>query len=72
MKSDFNFNRLFQALGLAAAVFVSSSAIAADEMTNLIGGCEKHICLPPKLAEGLGYFKAEGLDVALVNIPAGI
>src|SRR5665811_464762 len=72
MKSNFNFNCLFQAMGLAAAVFVSSSVIAADKVTIVIGGYEKHIYLPAKLAEGLGYFKAEGLDVELLNEAAGV
>ncbi len=72
MKNSLNLNRLFQAMGLAAIVLVSSSAMAADKVTIVIGGYEKHIYLPAKLAEGLGYFKAEGLDVELLNEAAGV
>ena len=72
MKSKFNLNRLFQAIGLASIVLVSSSAMAADKVTIMVGGYEKHIYLPAKLAEGLGYFKAEGLDVELLNEGAGV
>jgi NitT/TauT family transport system substrate-binding protein len=38
----------------------------------MIGGYEKQIYLPAKLAEGLGYFKAEGLDVELLNESSGV
>src|SRR5450830_1989761 len=72
MKSNFNLNRLFQAIGLASVVLVSSSAMAADKVTIMVGGYEKHIYLPAKLAEGLGYFKAEGLDVELLNEGSGV
>jgi len=72
MKSKFNLNRLFQAIGLASIVLVSSSAMAADKVTIMVGGYEKHIYLPAKLAEGLGYFKAEGLDVELLNEGSGV
>ncbi|ABD70825.1 ABC transporter, substrate-binding protein [Rhodoferax ferrireducens T118] len=72
MKSKFNPNRLFQAIGLASIVLVSSSAMAADKVTIMVGGYEKHIYLPAKLAEGLGYFKAEGLDVELLNEGSGV
>ena len=72
MKSNFNFNRLFQAVGLASVVLVSSSAMAADKVTIMVGGYEKHIYLPAKLAEGLGYFKAEGLDVELLTEGSGV
>jgi NitT/TauT family transport system substrate-binding protein len=38
----------------------------------MVGGYEKQIYLPAKLAEGLGYFKDEGLDVVLMNEPSGV
>ena len=72
MKTNFNFTRLLQALGLASAVLVSSAATAADKVTNIIGGYEKQIYLPAKLTEALGYFKAEGLDVDLLNEASGV
>src|ERR1035437_4675625 len=72
MKSNFNLNRLFQAIGLASVVLISSSAMAADKITIIVGGYEKQIYLPAKLTEALGYFKAEGLDVELLNESSGV
>jgi NitT/TauT family transport system substrate-binding protein len=56
-------------MALSAAAF---GAVAADKITIMVGGYEKHIYLPAKLAESLGYFKAEGLDVELLNEPSGV
>ena len=53
-------------LGAAPAVH------AADKVSLMVGGYEKIIYLPAKLAESLGYFKAEGLDVELLNEGAGV
>lgn len=50
----------------------TSLASAADKITIMVGGYEKQIYLPAKLAEGLGYFKDEGLDVELLNEAAGV
>ncbi|MBX5235504.1 ABC transporter substrate-binding protein [Rhizobium sp. NLR4a] len=61
----------FSAL-LAAASFTSGAAHAADKITIMVGGYEKQIYLPAKLAESLGYFKDEGLDVELLNEAAGV
>ena len=72
MKSSTKPNRLLQALGLAAVVFASATAMAADKVTIIVGGYEKQIYLPAKLAEGLGYFKAEGLEVELLNEGSGV
>ncbi len=52
---------------LAAASLATSAAHAADKITIMVGGYEKQIYLPAKLAESLGYFKDEGLDVELLN-----
>ncbi|HJV61389.1 MAG TPA: ABC transporter substrate-binding protein [Albitalea sp.] len=57
---------------LAAAATLSASAMAADKVTIMVGGYEKQIYLPAKLAERLGYFKDEGLDVVLLNEPSGV
>jgi NitT/TauT family transport system substrate-binding protein len=57
------------ALGLSLA---SAGGAFADKITIMVGGVEKHIYLPAKLAEQLGYFKDEGLDVELVSEPAGV
>ncbi|WP_018897932.1 ABC transporter substrate-binding protein [Rhizobium sp. 2MFCol3.1] len=50
----------------------AGAANAADKITLMVGGYEKQIYLPAKLAEALGYFKDEGLDVELLNEPAGV
>jgi NitT/TauT family transport system substrate-binding protein len=57
------------ALGLSLAAVGAS---AADKITIMVGGLEKQIYLPAKLAEQLGYFKDEGLDIELVSEPAGV
>jgi NitT/TauT family transport system substrate-binding protein len=72
MKSTPTPTRLFQALALVAVVLASSVAVAADKVTIIVGGYEKQIYLPAKLAEGLGYFKAEGLNVELLNDASGV
>ena len=72
MQSKLAPNRLLQALSLAALVMLSSAALAADKVTIIIGGYEKQIYLPAKLSESLGYFKAEGLDVELLNEASGV
>lgn len=59
-------------IALASAVFAQSQAHAAGKITLMVGGYEKQIYLPAKLAEALGYFKAEGLDVELLNESSGV
>jgi NitT/TauT family transport system substrate-binding protein len=62
---------------LRAAIFVTAlvpaaNAFAGDRLTVIVGGIEKQIYLPAKLAESLGYFEDAGLDVKLVNAETGI
>ncbi|AGS26275.1 ABC transporter substrate-binding protein [Rhizobium etli] len=57
---------------MATASLTTSAAHAADKITIMVGGYEKQIYLPAKLAESLGYFKDEGLDVELLNEAAGV
>ncbi|MCM2291137.1 ABC transporter substrate-binding protein [Allorhizobium sp. BGMRC 0089] len=58
----------------AAASLMATTTLshAADKITIMVGGYEKQIYLPAKLAESLGYFKEEGLDVELLNEAAGV
>ncbi|EIJ45780.1 nitrate/sulfonate/bicarbonate ABC transporter periplasmic protein [Herbaspirillum sp. GW103] len=51
---------------------IAPQAHAADKIIIMVGGINKLIYLPPKLAESLGYFKDEGLDVELQSQPAGV
>lgn len=69
MQSIFKAARL---TGLCAALALCASAMAADKVSIIVGGYEKQIYLPAKLAESLGYFKAEGLDVELLNEASGV
>ena len=59
-------------LTVLSLLATTSLASAADKITIMVGGYEKQIYLPAKLAEGLGYFKDEGLDVELLNEAAGV
>jgi NitT/TauT family transport system substrate-binding protein len=62
----------FAAAAVAATLAATAVTRAADKVTIMVGGYEKQIYLPPKLAESLGYFKDAGLDVTLLNEPAGV
>ncbi|MEC5216251.1 NitT/TauT family transport system substrate-binding protein [Actimicrobium sp. GrIS 1.19] len=59
---------------LAAAMLLATSlhASAAEKITIMVGGIEKQIYLPAKLAEQLGYLKETGLDIELLSEPAGV
>ena len=64
---------------LAAAVFAAISASllsaapaqAQTPIKIMVGGIDKQIYLPAKLAAQLGFFKQEGLDVELFNSTSG-
>ena len=58
------------ALALAAGAPLLSGA--PERITLMVGGIDKIIYLPVKLAEQLGYFSAEGLDVELRSEWSGI
>ncbi|WP_020070560.1 ABC transporter substrate-binding protein [Paraburkholderia caledonica] len=67
--------RFLGVVALAAAVcfcLSTQTTLAAEKITLIVGGYEKQAYLPAKLTESLGYFKAEGLDVELLNEPAGV
>jgi NitT/TauT family transport system substrate-binding protein len=63
---------LLALLTTAALSTWTPMASAAEKVSIMVGGYEKIIYLPAKLAESLGYFKAEGLDVELLNEGAGV
>ncbi len=65
-------DKLLLGLSLAATLGCAPAAQAADKITLMVGGYEKIIYLPAKLAERLGYFKDEGLEVELLNEGAGV
>ena len=57
---------------LAFVMTTGTCAHASDKIRIMVGGVEKQIYLPAKLAEQLGYFKDEGLDVELLSEPTGV
>ena len=62
---------LLASVALSALVCGAASA-RAEKITLMVGGLEKQIYLPFKLAEQLGYYKDEGLDVDLLTEPSGV
>lgn len=62
---------LLHTAALALALAAAAPALA-EKISIIVGGYEKIIYLPPKLAEALGYFKEEGLDVEFLNEATGV
>ncbi|MFJ3045479.1 ABC transporter substrate-binding protein [Herbaspirillum chlorophenolicum] len=60
------------AVASATLAALPGQAVAAGKITIMVGGITKMVYLPAKLAEQLGYFKEEGLDVELQSQPAGV
>src|SRR3954452_16707740 len=58
--------------GTVLGIALASGSAMADKISIMVGGIEKQIYLPAKLAEQLGYFKEQGLDVELLSEPAGV
>jgi len=50
---------------------VKADAAGKPEVTIIVGGLEKVIYMPAKLAEGLGLFEKEGVKVNLLNEQSG-
>lgn len=49
-----------------------SSDAGSQQVTIMVGGMSKIIYLPAALTQQLGYFKEQGLNVNLVDTPAGV
>src|SRR6266446_5711016 len=60
------------AMMLAGAPGWALASAEANKIALMVGGIEKIIYLPAKLAEQLGYFAAQGLEVELRSETAGI
>lgn len=58
-------------VALALAVHAPIASAAGEKITLIIGGIEKIIYLPVSLAERLGYFREQGLELELRTQPAG-
>ncbi|CAM4031498.1 ABC transporter substrate-binding protein [Roseateles saccharophilus] len=65
-------HKLLLCASLVGALMAAAPAAHAEKITLMVGGYEKIIYLPAKLAERLGYFKEEGLDVELLNEGSGV
>jgi len=62
-----------KSLVVAAGLLLSAhSVFAAEKIIIMVGGADKQIYLPAKLAEQLGYLKETGLDIELLSEPAGV
>src|SRR5258708_40261649 len=62
----------YAAMLLAGAPGWALAGAQASKITLMVGGIEKIIYLPAKLAEQLGYFAAQGLEVELRSETAGV
>ncbi len=58
--------------GSAGSPSSSGSGTGTEKVTIMVGGASKVIYMPAKLTEQLGYFTDEGLNVELVDTPAGV
>src|SRR5512136_1994543 len=56
---------------LAAPAFVRAQALEKAKVTLAVGGKNLLYYLPLTIAEQLGYFKAEGLEVNIVDFAGG-
>jgi NitT/TauT family transport system substrate-binding protein len=63
---------LLSSIAVATLAMTAHAALAAEKITLMVGGYEKQIYLPAKLAESLGYFKEQGLEVELLNEGSGV
>jgi NitT/TauT family transport system substrate-binding protein len=63
--------RVFLGAFALAAVF-ATPASAQGKIVVTIGGSDKIVYLPAKLAEQLGYFQAQGVDLELLSEPSGV
>ena len=62
---------LLGATALAAPVLLRAQALEKPRLTIAVGGKNLLYYLPLTIAENLGYFKAEGLDVTIVDFAGG-
>ncbi|MDR3473110.1 MAG: ABC transporter substrate-binding protein [Devosia sp.] len=54
------------------ATLASARATPAADVSLMVGGIEKQIYLPVVLAQQLGYFREQGINVELDSEPAGV
>jgi len=64
--------RIFGWALIACALTAALPGWAADRMTIIVGGADKQIYLPATLAERLGYFRDQGLEVEMQSESSGV
>ena len=64
--------RVARAIAAAAALLAWALPSVAAPIQLMVGGIEKQIYLPAALADRLGYFKEQGLDVQLSSDTSGV
>src|ERR1700751_4026446 len=62
---------LARALAVAACALACAAPARAATIQLMVGGIEKQIYLPAALADRLGYFKEQGLDVQVLSDTSG-
>ena len=60
-----------RALAAAACALACAAPARAEPIQLMVGGIEKQIYLPAALADRLGYFKEQGLDVQVLSDTSG-
>lgn len=71
MRRTFLCSMLAAAIGLAAPGLASAQAPEKQKVTIAVGGKAAFYYLPLTIAEQLGYFKEEGLNVEIVDFAGG-
>jgi NitT/TauT family transport system substrate-binding protein len=59
-------------LGMLAVLVAAPGFAGDDRIIMMAGGSDKQIYLPATLAERLGYFREQGLDVEMQSEPSGV
>jgi NitT/TauT family transport system substrate-binding protein len=71
-KTETTMKPILKPLAALLLTVASLHSYAAEKITIMVGGIEKQIYLPAKLAEQLGYLKETGLEIELLSEPAGV
>nr|WKF62104.1 Putative aliphatic sulfonates-binding protein [Paraburkholderia busanensis] len=66
------FARFLALASSACAMLLWTPHAQAEKLTLMTGGAAKIVYLPVTLAQRLGYFRDEGLDVEILSEPAGV
>jgi NitT/TauT family transport system substrate-binding protein len=57
---------------LLLALTLATGNARAEKITIIVGGLDRQINMPATLAQKLGFFTEQGLDVELISTPAGV